>query len=114
MDLMAVELDGVKVVHPVGSMKNENEIVELKGLFKGCKVAKQRNVIFNMEDVEDMSYTGIGVLVQGLRQARSMGGDVRLASLDNGLTKSFSCAGALPIFQSFETESEALRSFAPV
>ena len=113
MALMAVELDGVKVVHPVGSVKNEDEIVELKDVFNVCKVDKQRNLIFNMEDVEDISYTGIGVLVQGLRQARSMGGDVRLASLDNSLAKSFSCAGALPIFQSFETESEALRSFAP-
>ncbi len=70
-------------------------------------------LVLNMAEVNYMSSAGLRILISSSREARKhRGGDVRLAEINERIADVLNLAGLTPLFQIFDTESEAIESFA--
>jgi len=70
-------------------------------------------LVLNMAAVSYMSSAGLRILISSSREARKhRGGDVRLAAVSERIAEVLDLAGLTPLFQIYDTESEAIASFA--
>ena len=56
------------------------------------------NVIVQLEDIDFVDSTGLGVLVGALRRARTAGGDLRLVCTNSRILKVFDITGLHAVF----------------
>lgn len=74
-------------------------------------VAKGRhNLIIDVERVEFLDSTGLGVLVGGLKRVRSHGGSLDVVCTQDRLLKIFRITGLSKVFGIFETVDAAVAS----
>lgn len=71
-----------------------------------------KKILLNLSAVEWIDSAGIGELVAGTRMAQRFGVDVRLVRVGDRVRHVLSISRLLPLFQVFENEQEALRSFS--
>jgi anti-sigma B factor antagonist len=70
------------------------------------------NLVVDMRKVVQINYTGVGTLLERLRQVRKMSGDLKLSGLNNITRKALSMVGASKVFETYENEEAAVASFA--
>jgi len=101
-------------------------VVSLKGEFFGSiqgpvfseTLAQLRrdgktNIVFDLSRTTLMDSSGIGVLIEALKELRSLGGDLRLAELETKMRNLFLMTRLLgEVFEIFDTVDEAVESFA--
>ena len=66
------------------------------------------NLIVDMEKVEFLDSTGLGVLVGGLKKVRADGGSIQLICNQERLLKIFRITGLAKVFTIHATQDEAL------
>jgi anti-sigma B factor antagonist len=72
--------------------------------------------IFLVVDLEELPYidsSGIGAVVNALRQANKVGGTVKLVKPAPFVAKTFKMVGILPLFEVYESEADALAACQP-
>jgi anti-sigma B factor antagonist len=69
-------------------------------------------VVLNMSGVSYIDSAGIGMIAGKLKTLRERGGDMKLANLSTRGQRVFGMAKLLLMFETFETEAEAVKSFA--
>lgn len=70
------------------------------------------NLIVDLVDVEFMSSAGLRTLLGAVKEARSNGGDLRIASVNAGVDKVLKMSGFHNIAKVFASQAEAVSSFA--
>ena len=65
-------------------------------------------LVVNMEKVEFLDSTGLGVLVGTLRRVRAEGGDIRLAAAPSSISRVLSVTGLDQVFRLFPTVEAAI------
>lgn len=70
--------------------------------------AGQYHLIVNMENVEFLDSTGLGVLVGGLKRVRAHEGTLRLVCTQERILKIFRITGLTKVFPIHSSEEEAL------
>jgi len=65
-------------------------------------------IVMNLGGVRFISYMGVGVLVERLRKVRALNGDVKLVSLNLYAERLFRMVGVSSLFDTYETESQAV------
>jgi anti-sigma B factor antagonist len=108
------------------TVRNENDvaIIDLDGdLMPGYgseelvdKVAAllkdgNRNFLLNLERVDLIDSSGIGVLVRSYTSIRRSGGQLKLLKLSSFVRRVFSITGLITVFDVFDDEGSALSSF---
>jgi anti-anti-sigma factor len=71
----------------------------------------QQHVALDLSRVDFMSSSGIRVLLEAFKQARSLGGDLRLAAAQPGVQRSLEIAGLVRVLNTYPSVDEAVRSF---
>jgi len=69
------------------------------------------NYVFNFSDLEFIDSTGLGRVVACLKRVSELGGDIRLACLNDKVRMVFEITRAHKIFDIYEDESVAIESF---
>ena len=69
-------------------------------------------VVLDMAGVTYIDSAGIGMIAGKLKTLRERGGDMKLANLSTRGQRVFGMAKLLMMFETFETEAEAVKSFA--
>jgi len=69
-------------------------------------------LIVNMEAVEFLDSTGLGVLVGGLKRVRAQDGGIDLVCTQSRILRIFRITGLNKVFSIFETVAEAIASHA--
>jgi anti-sigma B factor antagonist len=69
------------------------------------------NLIVDLIGVEFMSSAGLRTLLGGVKEARSNGGDLRIASTNPGIDKVLKMSGFHNIAKVFPSQAEAVSSF---
>jgi len=103
-------IDAVGVIRLQGKMMVA-DADEFRQSFKlwfsqsGC-----RNVVADMEHLEQIDSAGLGVLVAAAQQIREGGGDLKFASLQKRPRMVFEITRSYKVFDIFDTLEEALRA----
>jgi anti-sigma B factor antagonist len=75
-------------------------------------LAESPQIVFHLEGVRDMDSGGIGRIVGMVVSARRAGGDLKFCCLSPKVHDVLQITGLLRVFQVFDSEEEAVRSFA--
>jgi anti-sigma B factor antagonist len=70
------------------------------------------NLVVNLVGVEFMSSAGLRALLGAVKESRSHGGDLRIASANPGVDKVLKMSGFNNIAKVFDSQAEAISSFA--
>lgn len=71
----------------------------------------RRQLIINLDDIQFIDSTGLGVLVYGLKAVRELDGGVAIVVTNPRITRAFEVTGLTSVFMIFDTESSASASF---
>ena len=98
-----LDLEG-KLVLGDGDMLLKDKIHSL--VFQG-----QRNIVLNLGQVSYMDSSGLGALVASFVTAKNNGGQIKLLNLTGRLQDLLAIAKLLTVFETFDVEADAVRSF---
>ncbi|MFZ2490797.1 MAG: anti-sigma factor antagonist [Thermoanaerobaculia bacterium] len=79
-----------------------NEILEEGG----------RKILLNLSEMDYIDSNGLGELVQSYRESQRHGASLRLLKPQDRVTKTLRLTNLLPMFSVYESEEEAIQSFA--
>ncbi len=83
----------------------------LRSQFMSCMRENRSHIVVNMCGVQFISYMGVGVLVERLRQCRNNQGDMKLVGINLYAERLFRTVGVTKLFQTFESENQALHAY---
>jgi anti-sigma B factor antagonist len=69
------------------------------------------NIVIDLQKVEFMDSSGLGVLVGGLKRVKSHEGSIALVCTQENILKIFRITGLVKVFPIFASDEEALASF---
>ena len=110
MEIQRKDMGMVTVLRPAGDFDLDG-VNQLRLVLLNCLKDKRRNIIVNCSGMRSISYLGIGVLLERMRQFRAAGGDLRLAALNLCVERTLQMASVASMFMTFDTESRARESF---
>lgn len=70
-------------------------------------------IVLNLKDVTYIDSAGVGMMVGKYLSVRRLGGDVKLLHLSPRSTRVMTITKLVTVFEAFESEEQAVRSFAP-
>ena len=104
---------------------NDVTILDLKGkitLGEGDEVLKdkinslilqnRKRILLNLEDVPYIDSAGLGEIVRTYTTVSRQGGQLKLVNLTKRITDLLSITKLLTVFETFDAEAEALKSFS--
>lgn len=100
--------DGVIVI-ALGGEVDVYTSPRLKQEMVGQIARGTRHLVLDLNAVEYLDSTGLGVLIGGLKRARERNGDLRLVCDNVRVLRIFEITGLTKIFDIYPSESEALQ-----
>jgi anti-sigma B factor antagonist len=76
-----------------------------------CLKERRCRVVANLSGVRYISFMGLGVLVERLRQLRLQGGDLKLVGVNTYTQRVFRMAGISSLFEIHESDAQAIEGF---
>lgn len=110
MKFEQLESGSVRVLRYEGDIDEEG-VNTLRLSLSDCLQDQRCNVVVNLGAVNFVSYLGVGVLVERLRQFRNLRGDLKLSCVNTQTERLMRMAGVQHLFEMHETESQAIQSF---
>ncbi len=111
LKLSARSIDGVTVVDCHGRIVFGDETIALREFVKEQLKANPQ-VVINLGEVNYIDSGGLGTLVGLYTSARSAGGVIKLSSLTNRVGELLQVTKLLTVFEVYDNEVTAVRSFA--
>jgi anti-sigma B factor antagonist len=71
----------------------------------------KKNILFNLEQVSYVDSAGLGAIVSGYTTVTREGGSLKLANVTKKLQDLLSITKLLTVFETFDSEDEAVRSY---
>jgi anti-anti-sigma factor len=109
MTVKSKECEHVTVLELKGAL-NTQGASEVRELLGDYMKSGRSNIVIDLGAVSDISYVGIGVLVERLRQVRARNGDIKLVSPNGWMRRIFHLVGA-DMFEMYESVQASLDSF---
>jgi len=91
---------------------DEDGVKTLRIALVNCLRENCYHVVVNLEDMKFISYMGVGVLVERLRQFRTFDGDMKLVGLNIYTQRLFRMTGVTNLFDTFDKEAQALQVYS--
>ena len=105
--------EGVIVVDFVGSRIHLDDVPEIQAALEGAiLVAVAPHILIDLEQVEYLPTTALGMLVAVLIKVRRGGGQMRMANLSRNITKLMATVRLEKIFEIYDDAASAMRSFS--
>ncbi|MGL4687721.1 MAG: STAS domain-containing protein [Fusobacteriaceae bacterium] len=103
-------LGDIKVIKIIGEL-DALVAPKLKDRIAKLVEADTINFIIDFEELVHINSLAMGILRGKLRIVKEAGGDIKLIKLNNHIKTIFEMIGLDEIFEIFETEEEAVKSF---
>lgn len=110
---LGLEVDESHSPYTVLAVKGEVDVYTAPRLReKLVELASQgrHRIVVDLEGVDFLDSTGLGVLVGGLKRLRSHEGDLELVCTQNRILKVFEITGLTKVFSIYDTVDAATRS----
>ena len=102
----------VTVLSPNGSYFGDGETDDLQRAILAEAGAGNQRLVLNLTECDAMNSIAIGVLMRAFTNYRSRQGDIRLCGMSQRLVELFTMTKLVHVFGHYETEAEAIASFA--
>jgi len=99
---------GVTIVRVDGDV-DEDGVRQLRMTLVNCLRDNGYTVVVNLAGMKFISYMGVGVLVERLRQFRTYNGDMKLVGLNVYTQRLFRMTGVTSLFDVYDSEADAIR-----
>ena len=106
MRIEQMEMGHVTVLRLEGDI-DESGVGGLRVGLLNCLKERRFNIVLNLNGIRLVSYMGLGVLVERLRQFRVCGGDIKLVGINLSLARMLRMAGIATLFEVYEGETQA-------
>ena len=106
------EVDGVTVVGLDGRIVLGEESNALREKIKSMVAEGKKKIVLNMDGVTFIDSAGLGTLVAAHHSAKSQGAALKLAHLGSKFQEVLQITKLLTVFDVYNTEAEAVGSFA--
>ena len=105
------EQNGEVAVIRVQGDVDEESVKDLRIALVNCLRDNSCHVVVNLSGMKFISYVGVGVLVERLRQYRSYGGDMKLVGINLYTQRLFRMTGVTNLFEIYDTEALAVQKY---
>lgn len=106
------EVDGVSVVALDGRIVLGEESNALREKMKSMIAEGKKKIVLNMGNITFIDSAGLGTLVAAHHSAKSQGASLKLAHLGSKFQEVLQITKLLTVFDVYNTEAEAVSSFA--
>ena len=106
--------DGDSVILRLEGEIDEDGVKGLRNVLLECLTQNRSRVVLNLSGVRFISYMGVGVLVDRLRQFRACNGDLKLVGVSLYIERLFRMVGVTSLFDIHDCENQALQVFREV
>ena len=110
MTIHRVDLGPVTVLRIEGDI-DQDGVNDLRLSLLECLKAGRCNLVLNMVGLRFLSYMGLGVLVERVRQARACQGDIKLVGINLYVERLLRMVGVTALFEVYESEAQAVQVF---
>ena len=104
-DVTILELEGRLVLY-------EGE-ADLKAVINDLVSRGRTKIILDLKNVTYIDSAGVGIIIAKYVSVRRAGGDVKLLNLTRRSTRVMTITRLLEVFETFDSEKEAVDSFTP-
>jgi anti-sigma B factor antagonist len=111
MEIHVNEHTPVNVVAITGSLDALTS-ADFSSFMSGQIERGKSQLIVDLSQVDYMSSSGLRAILAALKEARQLGGDLRLAAAQAGVEKILKLSGFMSILKFYPTVDEALSSFS--
>jgi anti-sigma B factor antagonist len=111
MNIAQRQVGDIAIIDLQGSIMFEDGDLELRSAVTGVLESGRTKVILNMAEVPYLDSAGLSELVRSLVAVRRRGGRMGLLDLTRKVHGVLSVTRLLTIFESFDSEAEAVESF---
>lgn len=111
MKIKIREKNGISILDLEGKIILGSGDIILQEAIDGLLAEEKKNILLNFSGVTYIDSSGIGQLVQSLRMAKAVGGQLKIVNVSNKIYNTFTIMKLLPIFEVYSDEKEALSSF---
>lgn len=105
-------VDGVTIVDLSGRITLGEASSTLRETVRDLISKGQKNILLNLGDVTYIDSSGIGELASAFTSAAKAGGSIKLLNLTKRVRDLLAITKLLTVFDTFDTEKEALGSFS--
>ncbi|WP_394837990.1 STAS domain-containing protein [Pendulispora rubella] len=85
--------------------------VQLRETVRHLLQAGKKNILLNLGDVSFMDSSGVGELVHSYTTTTNQGGKLKLMNLPMKIRDLLTITGLINVFDAYDSEDEAVRSF---
>ena len=104
--------DGVAILDIGGKLSlNDGSSLQLREKIRGLVQSGHKKILLDLSDVSSIDSSGIGELVAAYASVANQGGSLKLLGLTRKVHELLSITKLLTVFESFDNEAQALRSF---
>lgn len=104
--------DGVAILELSGKLMGGPDADAFDATLKTLLHEGYRNILVDLDNVRWVNSTGLGILISGYSTVKKNGGDLKLLRVSSRIENIFMVSKLYTVFESFENEDEAVRSFA--
>jgi anti-sigma B factor antagonist len=103
--------NGVTILDMAGRLVLDQGDATFRDCVADLLARGQKQLILNLQDVSYIDSAGVGVMVAKMLSVRRAGGDMKLLHLTPRSTRVMTITKLLTVFEAFDDEQEAIRSF---
>jgi len=111
MDIKERVVGGVSILDLSGKVVLGEGDLQVKERIKDLLADGQRRILLNLAEVNYIDSAGLGSLISAYTTAKREGGSLKLVNLTKRIQDLLSITKLITVFETFETEPEALASF---
>ena len=111
MEVVATSDTDVTIIAISGRLWGEPEGENLTKLLTDLKQKGIRKIVIDMEGVALINSSGLGSLIAGMKGFREVGGDTKLANLNESIQTILKITRLNQIFHSYDSREDAVASF---
>jgi anti-sigma B factor antagonist len=106
------EIRSIVVLYPKGSFFGDTETDDLQKAIMDEASSGNTRLVLNMTECQSLNSTAIGVLMRGLANYKSRGGEIKLCGLGKRIKDLFTMTKLIMVFDHHNREDEAVAAFA--
>ena len=111
MNIKEREEQGVVILELSGKIMGGPDATLLNDKLHELIESEKKHIVADLQNVNWMNSSGLGILIGGLTTMRNNGGDLKLANITERIQSLLMITNLLTVFESHDTLDKAIASF---